>query len=91
VTKNEIAISSLAMDLKRVALGYYKGSDRTASRFAQEVLKRKEEINDVKPYIKRILNKLPQTLTQKDKMKLAEYALMYSTLLQNYVLTSLKS
>lgn len=88
MNKNQIAISSIAMDLKRVALGYHNGSTKTAARFVQEALKRKEEINkkEVKPYFQEILRKLPSVLSQKNKQKLAEDALMYSTLFQNYVL-----
>ena len=88
MTNNQIAISSLAMDLKRVALGYYHGSGNTAQRFAQEALKRKDEIkiNDVKPYLQKMLIDLPAILLQKDKQKLAEDALMYSTIFQNYAL-----
>ena len=74
------------MDLKRVALGYHSGSTETANRFIKEALKRKVEIDiqKEKPYIHEILNKLPKTLGQKDKEKLAEDALMYSTIFQNY-------
>lgn len=88
MTQNQIAISSLVMDLKRVALGYHSGSERTARRFSEEALKRKEEITDVPPYLKNILESLPQTFSKKDKEKLAEDALMYSTLFQNYVLSN---
>jgi len=88
MTDNQFAISSLAMDLKRVALGYYRGSERTAERFVAEALKRKEEIKEVPPYLEKILISLPQKLSQKDKSRLAEDALMYSTIFQNYVVTS---
>lgn len=76
------------MDLKRVALGYYNGSHNTAERFVQEALKRKEEIKieEVKPYMQDVIKKLPLILSQTDKQKLAEDALMYSTLFQNYAL-----
>ena len=88
MSETKIAISSLAMDLKRVALGYWKGSDQTALRFSNEALKRQLELNSqkMKPYIQDLLKKLPQTLGQKDKLKLAEDALMLSTLFQNYAL-----
>ncbi|KKS83416.1 MAG: hypothetical protein UV59_C0040G0013 [Candidatus Gottesmanbacteria bacterium GW2011_GWA1_43_11] len=88
MSETKIAISSLAMDLKRVALGYWKGSDQTALRFSNEALKRQTELNShkMKPYIQDLLKKLPQTLDQKDKQKLAEDALMLSTLFQNYAL-----
>jgi polysaccharide pyruvyl transferase WcaK-like protein len=86
MTNNQISIAALALDLKRVALGYHNRSFKTANRFAQEALKRKEEINEkeVKPYLKEVLKKLPKVLSQKDKRKLAEDALMYSTIFQNY-------
>jgi len=88
MSETKIAISSLAMDLKRVALGYWKGSDQTALRFADEALRRQLELNSkkMKPYVKDLLKNLPQTLGQKDKLKLAEDALMLSTLFQNYAL-----
>ncbi|HEX7456667.1 MAG TPA: hypothetical protein VF303_04355 [Candidatus Nanoarchaeia archaeon] len=87
--RDKIAISSLAMDLKRVALGFYNGSEKTAQRFVQEALKRKEEISKPPLYLAKIINTLPQTLSQKDKKKLAEDALMYSTIFQNYVTKNL--
>lgn len=84
-SKNQIALSSLAMDLKRVALGYHRGSVTTADRFLKEALKRKEEIDTtlVKPYVKKLLDKLDVFAKEKDIMRKAEDALMYSTLLQN--------
>ena len=87
MTKNNIALASLAMDLKRVALGFHLGSTKTALRFSQEAIKRKEEIDQskLKLYIKKYLNKLPQVLKNHDKQKVAEDSLMYSTLFQNYV------
>lgn len=81
---NKIILGSLAMDLKRVALGYYKGSFKTADVFLNEALKRKSEIKpeSVKPYLRDILNKIGN-LKSIDKQKLAEDALMYSTIIQN--------
>ena len=89
MTKQKIAISSLAMDLKRVALGFHNGSEKTAQRFAQEALKRGEEISNPPPYLRKIINTLPRILSQQDKQKLAEDALMYSTIFQNYVTKNL--
>lgn len=88
MSETKIALSSLALDLKRVALGYWKGSEQTAERFSEEALERQNELlsSEVKPYIRDLLTKLPQILKQTDKKKLAEDALMYSTLLQNYAL-----
>lgn len=77
------------MDLKRVALGYYRGSDNTARRFMEEAIKRKEEIklSQVKPYLRRFIEALPKVLNQNDKKKVAEDALTYSIIFQNYTQT----
>lgn len=87
---NKIVFGSLAMDLKRVALGYNRGSISMAMRFLKEVYKRKEEIdsNSVKPYIKKLMLRLDSLKTEKDTQKLAEDALMYSTLFQNAAIIS---
>ena len=75
------------MDLKRVALGYFRGSDKTADIFLKEALKKKKEIKptSVKPYIRDILKKL-ENLKFSDRERAAEDALMYSTILQNAAL-----
>lgn len=85
---NKIILSSLAMDLKRAALGYYKGSLNTGSRFSQEALRRIDEVDtkDVKPHINNILKSIELTLIKPDKKDAAEDLLMYSILIQNYVL-----
>ena len=72
MTKNNTEIASLAMDLKRVALGFYSGSNKMARRFSQEALKRKSEISkqDLKPYLLKFLQKLPKILKQKEFNKL---------------------
>lgn len=78
-------MESLAMDLKRVALGYYRGSEIMANRFAKEAKARKKELHyvNLKPYLKNLLSRIDNVLRQKDHKKLAEDALMYSTLFQN--------
>ena len=88
MNNNQIALSSLAMDLKRVALGYHNGSIKTASRFFDEALKRKKEINQVmlKPYLQKLLADLDALVLEKDNRKIAEDTLMYSTLFQNAAL-----
>ena len=88
---NKIALESLVMDLKRVALGYHRGSLKMANRFSEEALKRKNEIDlaNVKPYIKVLLTRLDIILINKDPNKIADDTLMTSTLLQNYIRTSL--
>lgn len=71
MTKNQVALSSLAMDLKRVALGYYNGSEKTALRFSQEVLVRCEEVSaaEVRPYLRKILSSLPRCIVSKEQRK----------------------
>lgn len=83
--KNKITLTSLALDLKRVALGYHRGSNDMAKRFLEEALKREKEIdrNSVKPYIRTVLDNIKSIGNQKNKVDIAEDALMYSTLLQN--------
>lgn len=83
--KNKIILESLAMDLKRAALGYYRGSDVMAARFAKEAKARKKELQNVnlKPYLRNLLSEMDHVLKQNDHKKLAEDALMYSTLFQN--------
>lgn len=88
MNKNKIALSSLAMDLKRVALSYHSGSVTTARRFLEEAIKRRDEVDKkkVRSYLKKILGNLDQLVSQKDNQKIAEDALMYSTLFQNAAL-----
>jgi len=88
MTNNNIAISSLAMDLKRVAIGYQGGSYKMAERFKKEALKRKSEIvlSEVKPYLRKFIKFLPRILEHVDKNRVAEDSLTYSTIFQNYAL-----
>jgi hypothetical protein len=90
MNKNKIALSSLAMDLKRAALGYRNGSGSlaTASRFLEEALVRRSEIdkNQIKPHVKKLMTALDKIMEEKDIQKRAEDALMYSTLFQNAAL-----
>lgn len=85
MNNNKLALASLAMDLKRVAIGYNRSSNIMAERFFKEALKRRKEINQesVKPHVRKILNKLEAMKNQKHHKEIAEDALMYSTLLQN--------
>ncbi len=89
MSNNYIAISSLAMDLKRIALAFYKGSKETGERFIQEANKRKDEIDTklVKPYLISHINSLEKVFARNDKLDLAEDALMYSQIFQNYAIT----
>ncbi|MDO8610461.1 MAG: hypothetical protein Q7R95_07980 [bacterium] len=79
--ENKYILESLSSDLKRVAIGLYRGSNTMANRFLIEALKRKKELNQEKlaPYIQKILNNINTNID-------SEKALMYSTLLQNYTI-----
>lgn len=86
--RNKLALASLAMDLKRVALGYQRGSDKMAARFLKEALKRKAEIDQssLKPYVKRWLATVEEKGSQSNTQDIAEDMLMYSTIFQNAAL-----
>ncbi len=86
---NKVILSSLAMDLKRVALGYYRGSLKMADRFLDEALKRSREVDmtRIKPGLKKTLERIKDLEHQNDKSKAAEDALLYSTLIQNAALS----
>lgn len=85
MSNNKIALASLALDLKRVAMGYHRGSIVMAKCFFEEALKRKEEINQetLKPYLKKLLHNFENIILQKDPQKIAEDTLMYSIIFQN--------
>jgi hypothetical protein len=85
--KNKIALASLAMDLKRVAVGIHQKSYRTADRVLIEARKRKIEIdrNNIQPYLQTIIDSI-ESLPKMDNDHKAEDALMYSTRIQNYIL-----
>ncbi|MBU1327124.1 hypothetical protein KKB64_04640 [Patescibacteria group bacterium] len=85
--ENKIALSSLAMDLKRIALWLHRKSYSMADRFLNEAMKRKNEVNtnDLLPYMKAIIERVG-SLSDRDNIHKAEDALMYSTRIQNYVL-----
>jgi hypothetical protein len=78
---------SLVMDLKRVALGLHQGSFSMANRFKEEALKRCSELEeqDIDSYLKQLLLRTQDTLRTNTE-RVAEDTLMYSTLLQNFVL-----
>lgn len=86
----KVIIESLALDLKRVAIGLHRGSNTMANRFRIEALKREAELENQKPdgYLKKLLEKSRKAL-ENDNGQAAEDALMYSTLFQNFVLKHL--
>lgn len=73
------------MDLLRVALGLHRGSLAMAQRFKEEALKREKELESQKPkgYLKKLITNSEKALTGNDA-RVAEDALMYSTLFQNF-------
>lgn len=83
----KIIIGSLAMDLKRVALGLHRGSFNMANRFKKEALKRESELENqhLDNYLKKLLEKTKLVLSNKNP-DVAEDILMYSTLFQNFAL-----
>lgn len=84
------SLQALCMDLKRVAIGYHRGSDSMGKRFAEEALKRVAEINkhELKPYMQNVLSTIEDILKQPNDNKIvAEHTLMYSTIIQNYCLS----
>ena len=76
------------MDLERVAMGYQRGSVAMANRFLEEALTRRSEINknQVRPYVKKLMDALDEIMKEKNIQKKAEDALMYSILFQNAAL-----
>jgi len=83
-------LSSLALDLRRVAQGYFRGSVLMADRFLEEALRRKmeAELLDEKPYIKKFLKRVELLKSELDNQKKAEDALMMSTIFQNSVISN---
>jgi hypothetical protein len=81
---NKQILGALAMDLKRVALGYFRGSTSMTKKFSQEALRRKNELNhrNLKPYLVVFLNKI-EKLEKEEKDRAADDALFYSTIFQN--------
>ncbi len=79
--RNKQILGALSLDLKRVALGYFRGSTRMADRFFEEALKRREELDkqQIKPYLLKFLQTMERIKTEKS----AEDALLYSTIFQN--------
>jgi transcription initiation factor IIE alpha subunit len=88
MNKTFISLSSISMDLERVAMGYQRGSVAMGNRFLEEALARRSEINknQVRPYIKKLMDGLDGIIKEKDIQKKAEDALMYSILFQNAAL-----
>lgn len=81
----KVIIESLAMDLKRVALGLHRESLAMADHFKVEALKRETELEQfpLDNYLVKLTEYTKRTLSDNSK-RAAEDALMLSTLFQNY-------
>lgn len=81
----KIIIESLAMDLKRVAMGLQRGSFVMANRFKKEALAREKELENqnLSEYLKKLVVNSKKVLIS-DNERVAEDALMYSVLFQNF-------
>lgn len=81
---NKQILGALSLDLKRVALGYFRGSNTMAEKFFDEALKRRDEIDNknLKPYLVKFLKDI-EKLKKEEKGKAADDALLYSTIFQN--------
>ncbi len=83
---NKILLESMALDLKRVALGSHSHSTKMAERFLQEVFKRNEMLDttSLSNSLKKILRNMTSQLKLESTQRLADDALMYSTLLLSF-------
>lgn len=81
-------LGALALDLKRVTQGFQMKSPKMAERFATEALLTAERLRttELPLSIKKILDRLPEALSQPNSYERADDALTYSSVL----LTSLK-
>lgn len=82
---NKFILSSIAMDLKRVAMASYNGSGVVADRFLSEAMKNASAIDKkiLPPRLKRILNEIEILRSGGFTKEAAEDYLMYSTIFQN--------
>lgn len=83
--EKKIIVSSLALDLRRIAQGLHRGSLASAARFKQEAWKRGgelEELVDQDEYLLYLWRKTKQAF-QGEPDRVAEDILMYSILFQN--------
>jgi hypothetical protein len=93
MNKTQLLIGSLSNDLYRVANCRVNGSKESAIRFAKEAKRWAVPLQNqnVADHIKKIAKEISSANSKSISLKKAENYLMYSILLQNYVLHSLKS
>ena len=82
---NKIVLSSIALDLKRVAIGYNRGSVKMAKIFLEKAILRKKDVDSsqIAPYLIKILTNVDKLKVKDNYQIAAEDALLYSILLQN--------
>lgn len=87
MNEQKIILQSLVMDLKRTALNLHSGSRDVAEQFRGEALKWEKELEKYEhdEYLQGLLEKSKFSLYDRSEQA-AEDLLMYSVLLQNYVL-----
>ncbi len=85
MNSQKVIIQSLAMDLKRVALGLQRGSLGMARRFKEEALQREHELEqqELTDYLKKLVINSKAAL-QIQTPHIQDDVLMYSTLFENY-------
>lgn len=83
----KIVLESLAMDLKRAALGLHQGSPKMAEVFMKGALGYKKQAAeyDLDPYMVLLLKRIEDVLKNHAYGK-SDDLLMYGTLVQNFVL-----
>lgn len=83
---NKLLLQAMALDLKRVAIGYHSGSTKMADIFLQEVLKLEQQldIESLSPTIKKLVTYVELLPNEKNVNKRAENALLYSTLFLSF-------
>ncbi len=87
MTPTDMALSSLSMDLYRVAQSAHRGSMKTCKRFLQETDRWIDELDEMtlQPSMKQVVGRIKQLKSLPLDQTVAEYALVYSILLKNHV------
>lgn len=90
MSKLKDVLGSMALDLNRVAIGINRGSEIMAKRFFQEALARKSEISikEIPAYLKKVMTEIDQN--KKLNQEFAEEVLVYSILIENFVIKRLR-
>jgi hypothetical protein len=79
---NKFILQAMALDLKRVAIGYHSGSIIMADRFLQEVITRKSQLDmsSLSHGLQKVLEKVDLLDSEQNHTKRAEDALTFSTI-----------